>query len=189
MLERVLAPPLEGGSCPHLAVLLKREDDLYPVLASFYALGAKREGWLAHRSVEGEGERDRERLARAGLDVGALETNERLAVVEFDPAEDPAASPEPWRRALDAALARGLTGLWYSRFAVGPDDEQFAGVAAFERAWDDAFRGRPVVTLCPYVVGELSGTAALDRLDGVSGFHDGVLVPGAAGGDFRLLRT
>jgi hypothetical protein len=189
MLERVLAPPLEGGSCPHLAVLLKREDDLYPVLASFYALGAKREGWLAHRSVEGEGERDRERLARAGLDVGALETNERLAVVEFDPAEDPAASPEPWRRALDEALARGLTGLWYSRFAGGPDDEQFAGVAAFERAWDDAFRGRPFVTLCPYVVGELSGTAALDRLDGVSGFHDGVLVPGAAGGDFRLLRT
>lgn len=189
MLERVLAPPLEAGSCPHLAVLLKREDDLYPVLASFYALGAKRDGWLAHRSVRGEAGRDRERLAGAGLDVDVLESDERLAVVEFDPDEDPAASPEPWRRALDEALARGLTGLWYSRFAVGPDDEQFEGVGAFERAWDEAFRDRPVVTLCPYVVGELSGPAALDRLDGVSGFHDGVLVPGGAGGDFRLLTT
>jgi hypothetical protein len=189
MLERALDPPLETGSCPHLAVLLKREDDLYPVLASFYALGAKRDGWLAHRSIEGQAERDRERLAGAGLDVEALEADERLAIVEFDPGEDPAASPEPWRQKLDEALARGLTGLWYSRFAVGPDSEQFAGVAAFERAWDDAFRDRPVVTLCPYVVGELSGPATLDRLDGVSGFHDGVLVPAAGEAGFRLLAT
>jgi hypothetical protein len=188
MLERVLAPPLEGGFCPHLAVLLKREDDLYPVLASFYALGAKRDGWLAHRSVQGQADQDRERLAGAGLDVEALEAEERLAVVEFDPDEDPAASPEPWRRALDEALERGLTGLWYSRFAVGPDAEQLAGVAAFERAWHEAFRDRPVVTLCPYVVGELSGAGALDRLDGVSGFHDGVLVPSGDGG-LRLLST
>jgi MEDS: MEthanogen/methylotroph, DcmR Sensory domain len=188
MLERILAPPLDGGSCPHLAVLLKREDDLYPVLASFYALGAKRGGWLAHRSVQGQADQDRARLAGAGLDVEALEGDERLAVVEFDPGEDPAASPDPWRTALDEALARGLTGLWYSRFAVGPDEGQFAGVAAFERAWDDAFRDRPVVTLCPYVVGELSGPATLDRIDGVSAFHEGVLVPGDAGG-FRLLRT
>jgi MEDS: MEthanogen/methylotroph, DcmR Sensory domain len=189
MLEGVLAPPLEGGSCPHLAVLLKREDDLYPVLASFYALGAKRDGWLAHRSLRSQAAHDRERLAKAGLDVDSLEADERLAVVEFDPGEDPAASPEPWRQALDEALARGLTGLWYSRFAVGPADEQFAGVAAFERAWDDAFRDQPVVTLCPYVVGELTGTSTLDRLDGVSGFHDGVLIPGDGGGGFRLLRT
>jgi hypothetical protein len=188
MLERVLAPPLESGLCPHLAVLLKREDDLYPVLASFYALGAKRNGWLAHRSVRGEGGRDRERLAGAGLELEALEAERRLAVVEFDPAEDPAASPEPWRRALEEALDRGLTGLWYSRFAVGPDDEQFAGVAAFERAWDDAFRDYKVTTLCPYIVGELSGSTALDRLDGVSDFHDGVLVPSGDAG-FRLLRT
>jgi hypothetical protein len=188
MLEPVLASSLEGGSCPHLAVLLKREDDLHPVLASFYALGAKRDGWLAHRSVQGEAERDRERLAGAGLDVEALEAEERLAVVEFDPAENPAVSPEPWRRALDKALDRGLTGLWYSRFAVGPDDGQFAGVAAFERAWDEAFRDRPVVTLCPYVVGELSASGALDRLDGVASFHEGVLVPSGEGG-FRLLST
>ena len=188
MLERALAQPLEGGTCPHLAVLLKRENDLYPVLASFYALGAKRDGWLAHRAVQGQAEPDRQRLRQAGLDVEALEAEQRLAVVEFDPEEDPAASPGPWRKALDRALDRGLAGLWYSRFAVGPDADGFARVAAFERAWDDAFRDRPVITLCPYIVGELNGPAALDRLDGVASFHEGVLVPRADGG-FRLLRT
>jgi hypothetical protein len=170
MLERVLAPLLASGSCPHMAVLLKREEDLIPMLASFYALGAKRNAWLAHRSAQGQAER------------------ERLAMVEFDPAEDPAASPAPWRKALDEALEGGLTGLWYSRFAVGPDEELFLGVAAFERAWDDAFRDRPVVTLCPYIVGELSAGQTLDRLDGVSSLHDGVLVPSADTG-FRLLWT
>lgn len=188
MLERVLAQPLEGGSCPHLAVLLKREDELYPVLASFYALGAKRNGWLVHRALPGEAEPDRTRLAQAGLDVEALEADEGLAIVEFDPDEDPAASPTPWREALDGALERGLAALWYSRFAVGPDDEGFARVAAFERAWDDAFRDRPVITLCPYIVGELHTPAALDRIDGVASFHEGLVMPRADGG-FRLLRT
>ena len=188
MLERVLSPLLESGPCPHMAVLLEREEDVLPVLASFYALGAKRGAWLAHRSIQGQVERDRERLARAGLHVEGLEADERLAMVEFDPAEDPATSPDPWRKALDEALAGGLTGLWYSRFAVGPDAEQFSGVAAFERAWDDAFHDRPVVTLCPYVVGELSAGRTLDRLDGVASFHDGVLVPSEETG-FRLLRT
>jgi hypothetical protein len=171
-----------------MAVLLKREEDLIPVLASFYALGAKRGAWLAHRSVQGGVERDRRRLARAGLHIETLEADERLAMVEFDPAEDPAASPASWRKALDEALEAGLTGLWYSRFAVGPDVEQFPGVAAFERAWDDAFHDRPVVTLCPYLVGGLSAGQTLDRLDGVSSFHDGVLVPSEDRG-FRLLRT
>ena len=188
MLERVLAPLLASGSCPHMAVLLKREEELIPVLASFYALGAKRGAWLAHRSVRGQVERDRKRLARAGLQVEGLEADERLEMVEFDPAEDPARSPAPWRKALDEALAGGLTGLWYSRFAVGPDVKQFSGVAAFERAWDDAFRDRPVVTLCPYMVGDLTAAGTLDRLDDVSSFHDGVLVPSEDTG-FRLLRT
>ena len=188
MLERVLAPLLASGSCPHMAVLLKRDEDVIPVLASFYALGAKRGAWLAHRSVLGQVERDRQRLARAGLQVEGLEADERLTMVEFDPAEDPAASPAPWREALDEALEVGLTGLWYARFAVGPNVQQFSGVAAFERAWDDAFHDRPVVTLCPYVVGGLSAGRTLDRLDGVSSFHDGVLVPSEDTG-FRLLRT
>jgi MEDS: MEthanogen/methylotroph, DcmR Sensory domain len=181
MLERVLAPTLDGGECPHLAVLLKTADELYPVLASFYALGTKRNGWMAHRSVAGEAELDRERLSGAGLDVEALESDGRLAVVEFDPDEDPDASPEPWQKALEKALGRGLSALWYSRHAVGADQAQYESVVAFEVAWDRAFKDKPVVTLCPYVVGDLSGSRAIERMQDVSEFHDGLLVPDCAG--------
>ena len=111
MLERVLAPTLDERACPHVAILLRTADELHPVLASFYALGAKRNGWMAHRSVVGEAELDRERLSRAGLDVAALESDGRLAVVEFDPHENPEASPEPWLEALEEALGRGLSAL------------------------------------------------------------------------------
>jgi hypothetical protein len=75
------------------------------------------------------------------------------------------------------SLAGGLPG---GRPLHGPG----AGVAA----WEDAFHDRPVVTLCPYMVGGLSAGRTLDRLDGVSSFHDAVLLPSEATG-FRLLRT
>jgi hypothetical protein len=188
MLERVLARPLDGGACPHLAILLKTADELYPVLASFYALGAKRNGWIAHRSMAGEAQLDRERLTRAGLEVETLESDGRLAVVEFDPDADPEASPQPWQKALDEALGRGRSALWYSRHAVGPDETQYEGVVAFEVAWDQAFKEKPVVTLCPYVVGDLSGSGAIERMQDVSEFHDGLLVP-SRDGDYRLFEA
>lgn len=182
-----LARHLERGSCPHLAVLLRSPDALPQVLASFYALGAKRGGWLAHRAVSGEAQRDRDRLVGAGLDVAELEAGDQLVVVEFDPDEPPEESTAPWERALEDALEHGFSALWYSRFAVGPAAEQYAGVRAFERAWEDAFHDRPVVTLCPYVVGQLDGGDAMDRLNQVSDLHEGVLVPSGAGG-FQLYR-
>ncbi len=185
MLDEVLTPSLQGSSCPHLAVLLRTSHELYPVLASFYALGAKRGGWLAHRSIRGEADDDREQLAGCGLDARQLEAEERMSVVEFDPEEAPDQSTAPWERALDEALERGHKALWYSRFAVGPDEETFAAVLPFERAWEQRFKGRPVVTLCPYIVGELDGAATLDRLADVSALHEGVLVSGRDG--FRLL--
>ena len=46
-----------------------------------------------------------------------------------------------------------------------------------ERAWEEHFRDRPVVTLCPYVVAGLDALAALGRLSGLGAGHDGVLVP------------
>jgi hypothetical protein len=49
-------------------------------------------------------------------------------------------------------------------------------VVEFERAWDQAFADMPVVTLCAYVVAEMSGGGSLERLRDVSAFHDGVLV-------------
>jgi MEDS: MEthanogen/methylotroph, DcmR Sensory domain len=185
MLERVLARTLDAGACPHLTILLKTADELYPVLASFYALGAKRNGWMAHRSIAGEAQLDREHLSRAGLEVEALESDGRLAVVEFDPDENPEASPQPWQKALDAALGRGRSALWYSRHAVGPDETQYESVVAFEMAWDQAFKDKPVVTLCPYVVGGLSGTGTVERMQDISEFHDGLLVPNRAG-DYTL---
>jgi hypothetical protein len=181
MLEGAITPALERGSCPHLAVLLRSKADLPAVLASFYALGAQRGGWMAHRSVRGEADDDRRLLAEAGLDVAGLEAAERLAIVESDPEEAPEQSADPWVRALEAALGRGLSALWYSRFAVGPQEEQYRAVLAFERAWEECFHDRPVVTLCPYLVGELDGAATLERLDGISSLHDGVLIPSTPG--------
>ncbi len=181
-----LEPTLDSGSCPHLAVLLRTEAELYPTLASFYALGAKRGGFLVHRSLQGERDADRARLAAAGLDVALLESEDRLRVVEFDPDEPPEASAQPWKQVMDQALARGHNALWYSRFAVGPDDEEYRRIVPFERAWDTFFAGQPVVTLCPYFVGALDGAQALERLRGVSETHEGVLITGNNG--LTLLR-
>jgi hypothetical protein len=33
------------------------------------------------------------------------------------------------------------------------------------------------VTLCPYIVGGLSGSGAIETMQAVSEFHDGLLVP------------
>jgi hypothetical protein len=40
---------------------------------------------------------------------------------------------------------------------------------------------RPVVTLCPYVVGALGAGLALERLTTPAAIHDAVLVAGAGG--------
>ena len=65
-----LNPALDGGACPHVAVLLRSEEEFAPVLASFYSLGARRGGWLVHRSVEPA--RDREALTTELQDDAAL---------------------------------------------------------------------------------------------------------------------
>jgi hypothetical protein len=187
--EALLEPHLEVGACPHLAVLLRSHDKLASVLASFYALGAKRGGWLVHRVLGGEAEGEREQLSRAGLDVAALEAAGDLLIAEFDGAEAPEHSTQRWERALEDALAGGYTGLWYSRFPVGPDPGQYARVLLFERAWDECFRDRPVVTLCPYIIGELSAGDALDRLSRVAELHRGVLVETGDGALSQLERT
>lgn len=185
-IELTLSPSIEDGACPHLAVLLRSESELFPVLASFYALGAKRQGFLVHRTVQGDGAKERERLAGAGLDVDGLEAREQLAIVEFDPDEPPESSPQPWQEALERSLSKGFTALWYSRFAIGPNDEEYNNVLPFERAWTECFAGQPVVTLCPYIVGALSGAQTLERMSEVSSLHEGVLLAGDDG--LTLLR-
>jgi hypothetical protein len=150
---------LEAEACPHLAVFLRSADELPGVLVSFYSLGLRRGGWLAHRALPGDGARDRAMLTEAGLDVAGLEADGRMVVVEMDfdaPAEG---SAEPWREALDAALERGCTGLWYGRAPVPA--EHLDGMLAVEREWHRFSRDRPVVTICPFIEGDEDAAAEM----------------------------
>ena len=171
-----LAEQLEAEACPHLAVLLRSVDELPAVLASFYSLGVRRGGWLAHRALPGNADHERRMLSDAGLDVAALEASERMVFVELDfdvPAER---STDRWRSALDDALARGHTGLWYARFPVNPGDAGYDAVLGYEREWHRTFRDRPVVTICPFIVGGLARSEMRDVLADVSQSHTGVLI-------------
>jgi MEDS: MEthanogen/methylotroph, DcmR Sensory domain len=159
---------------------LRTESELFPVLASFYALGAKRKGFLVHRSIQGAIAQDREHLAAAGLDVGGLEDSEQLAIVELDPDQTPEASAQQWQHVLERSLSSGYSALWYSRFAIGPGEEEYSKVLPFEHAWG-RFAGQPIVILCPYLVGALDGAHALERVRQVSRTHDGVLLAGDDG--------
>jgi hypothetical protein len=180
-LDPLLTPALESGGCPHMAVMLGSSDELYPVLSAFYALGVKRNGWIAHRALPGESDLDRQRLREAGLDVDALEAAGQFVVVEFDPEEDPVHSTTPWREALERALERGYTGLWYSRFAIGQEDDAYAVVVPFELAWDTDFTGEQVVTLCPYIANTADSDAYAARSESVAAHHDQVLITSADG--------
>jgi hypothetical protein len=92
--------------------------------------------------------------------------------------EDYGAELEP---GLAAALERGLTALWYARFVVGPDVADYDRILLYDRYWERRFAGRPVVTLCPFVVEDLSGPATLGRLVSLSELHDTVVVGGSDG--------
>ena len=172
---------LVGEPCPHLAVFLRTAAELPRVVADFYALGARRGGWLAHRTLPGNAENERARLTEAGLDVAALEAQDRMVFVDLDPDAPAEGSADPWRKALDAALARGLSGLWYARFPVSEAGVDFEYILAVEREWHRMSRGRPVVTICPFLVGDVDGA---DELRRVAETHTSVLVAGEAPGDF-----
>ena len=183
-----LAEHFEAEACPHLAVLLHDADELPDVLVSFYSLGVRRGGWLAHRALPGDTDHERRVLTDAGLDVAALEASERMVFVELDfdvPAER---STDRWQSALDDALAQGCTGLWYARFPVNPGDAGYDEVLGYEREWHRTFRDRPVVTICPFIVGGLGRPAMRDVLAEVSQSHTGVLIADDVGG-YRRLET
>jgi MEDS: MEthanogen/methylotroph, DcmR Sensory domain len=175
MLDDTLGMEVEGGACPHLAVVLRSAAEFAPVVASFYSLGAKRGAWLAHRSVEVDD--DRQALTDAGLDVAGLESEGRLVVEQINFDEPPEALPQRLEAGFDAALERGLTALWSSHSPVGPGADSFELAIAVERAWEERFKGRSVVTLCPYLVEGLDGGDAVGRFAEVSELHEeGVLV-------------
>jgi MEDS: MEthanogen/methylotroph, DcmR Sensory domain len=127
-------------------------------------------------------------LTEAGLDVAGLEKSGRLAIVELDFDVPAQGSTDRWRRELDDALARGCTGLWYARFPVNPGDPGYQAVLGYEEEWHRTFRERPVVTICPFIVGTLDEPRAADALAAVSESHTGVLVSEPDDG-FSRIRT
>ena len=88
----------------------------------------------------------------------------------------------------DDALARGFDAVWFSRFPIGPDEGHLSAALAFDRAWDEAFHGRPAVSLCVYIVDDVDDAARARRVDALAPFHDGVVVPADEGGA-GLVRT
>ena len=159
---------LRAEACPHLAIFLRDMDELPGVLVSFYSLGLRRGGWLAHRALPGDADRERDVLTEAGLEVAELETEGRMVMVEIDYEAPAAGSAEPWRQALGDALERGFTGLWYARYPIGPGG--IDRMLDVEREWHRMSRDRPVVTICPFIVGDADPGEVAET-------HTGVLVP------------
>jgi hypothetical protein len=174
-LERTIEPALARNECEHMAALVRSAGDLPPLLASFFRLGASRNGWLVHGSLPGEADADRSRLSDAGLDVASLEATGQLSVLELDLTASPDEWVKPWSALLEERLGSGYDALWFARFPIGPTDNDVAGVLPFEGAWMDCFRGRRVVTLCPYIVGGLDEDARRDHAERVAAVHDQVL--------------
>jgi hypothetical protein len=160
---------IEPGACPHLAMILGRDEDVWPTLASFYALGAKRNGWLFHRTLDAES--DRAALTAAGLDVAALEADGRMVFDEISLDISVEDYVHAWEPQLEAALARGYDAAWWARFPIG--GELIARSAEYEAAWDAHFHDRPCVSLCLFIVGDLERDQLAPQL---ALTHDSVLL-------------
>jgi MEDS: MEthanogen/methylotroph, DcmR Sensory domain len=186
--EDAVSAPIARSSCPHLAVLIRTEDELLPVLASFYALGLRRNGWLVHRARPEDTAAHRSALEAAGVPVDELEADGRMAIAELDPWAPAEQTAEAWSRELDAALGRGYAAGWYSRSATGPGAAEYERIMAHEAAWDARFHGRPVVTLCPFVVGTLEPDEREARADALTAVHDALLVADGGGGYEERIR-
>jgi len=163
-LEQPLAGTFDGGACPHMSILLDTFDDVPSALASFYALGMRRSGWLFHRALPGRADEDRGALTAAGLPVERLEAEERMEICEVPLTDPPETWAEPWIPVVDRQVGRGFQAVWGSRFPVGPDDDLFQLALQYDRYWEATFHGRRAVSLCVYVVGGLGGAARDERV-------------------------
>jgi hypothetical protein len=136
-----------------------------------------------HRSLPEHEAGDRAGLERAGLDVGSLEADGRLAFSEAPVAEPPETWAEPWLPVIDERLSEGFEAVWWSRFPVGVSDPAFDLAVEYDAAWDAAMRDRRAVSLCVYIVG-----GAADEATGRLGhIHDGLVHVSRAG--VSLTRT
>ena len=175
-LETPLAGTFEQASCPHMSILLESVADLAPALASFYALGLRRNGWLFHRALPGHGGDDRCAFEAAGLDVSALERQGRFEMCELPVTDPPERWAQPWVPTVDQALERGFDAVWWSRFPIGLDERTFEVAYVYDRYWEQCFHGRNAVSLCVYIVGELPASERDARADELRRIHDATLV-------------
>jgi hypothetical protein len=171
-MDSALEHAFPTGSCPHVAMVLSRLDDVAPTLASFYALGAKRNGWLFHRSIAGQADSDRAALTAAGLDVATLEAEGRIVFSEIEPTITVQEWVHAWEPEFEAALARGFDAAWWARFPIGPEAEILDRSVEYDRAWDAHFRDRPCVSLCLFIVGDVERDGRTAQL---AATHDTVL--------------
>jgi hypothetical protein len=153
-------------------MLLNRREEVAPTLASFYALGAKRNGWLFHRSLEGRADHDRGELAAAGLDVTRLEADGRMVFSEISLGITVEDYVHAWEPEMEAALARGFDAAWWARFPIGPDAEIIDRSVEYDAAWDAHFHDRPCVSLCLFIVGDVERDR---RAAQIAPTHDQVL--------------
>jgi MEDS: MEthanogen/methylotroph, DcmR Sensory domain len=175
--------------CPHLAILLRSPAEIYRVQASFYALGLRRNGFIVHRSLPGRPDRDRTGLARAGLDVAALEKAGRLVVDETQTTEPADTWAQRWSGTVDEALARGFQSVWWTGFPIGPDDRFYRLALEYDRAWEASFARQRSVSLCLYVVEGLDEVDRRARVDELASFHDAVLTSDTDGVNFEPGRS
>jgi hypothetical protein len=184
MLDESVLAALEAGRLAHLAALVRTEHELPPILASFYGVGADTGGLIMHRSHPAQADDERAALTAAGLDVAGLEAAGRLLMWDLEPGSPLEDQIAAHASMLQDALDRGFTAVWYSRFPAAGRFAAWKTVVHYDRVLEDAFRGRKVVSLCPYVVGHLDPCQMLDRFSTLAEFHDGVVV--AAGGRVAL---
>lgn len=161
--------------CEHIAALLKSPEEVPLVVAYFLRLGATRNGWLVHGSLPGQRDADAARLEEAGLDVSGLTRRRQLDILELDLTLSPEEWVRPWSTLLDERLNGGFDALWFTRFPVGPDEAEIADLLPFEDAWMRCFTGRRVVTLCPYVLADMSALSLSAQAQDVASVHDRII--------------
>jgi hypothetical protein len=152
-------------------MLLASREEVAPTLASFYALGAKRNGWLFHRTLAGHADADRADLTAAGLPVERLEAEGRMVISEIELGITVHDYVHAWEPQMEAALARGFDAAWWARFPLA-DGDLIDRSVEYDAAWDAHFRGKPCVSLCLFIVGDVERDR---RAAQIAATHDAVL--------------
>ena len=171
-----LGDALRGRSCAHLAILLRSLDEVPAAQASFYAVGARRNGWLLHHALPGRADEERAALTAAGLDVARLEAAGQMLVDEWAVTEPPETWAQRWVAVAQRAIARGFDAVWWTGYPVGPDDELYRTLVQYDQAWEACIHGRPSVSMCLYVAEGLPEPERERREAELGAFHDALLV-------------